>query len=59
MSRSFKHIPDYEAKARKGKASAMVRTKFAPSREQQQMLYELRVASFKARNEEALIKLTF
>lgn len=54
MSRSLRHEPNYERKAKKALQGAKHK-KWLPSREQMQILEELRYEHFKMRNAESLI----
>lgn len=54
MSRSLRHEPNYERKAKKAFQSDKHK-KWLPSREQMQILEELRYEHFKMRNAESLV----
>lgn len=54
MSRSLRHTPDYERKAKKALQGAK-RKKWLPSKEQMETLQELNCAHFKMRNYESLV----
>ena len=54
MSRSLRHEPNYERKAKKALQSTKHK-KWLPSREQMQILEELRYEQFKMRNAESLV----
>ena len=54
MSRSLRHEPNYERKAKKALQSAKHK-KWLPSREQMEILQELRYEHFKMRNSESLV----
>lgn len=54
MSRSLRHEPNYERKAKKA-LQGEKRKLWLPSREQQETLQDLRCAHFKLRNSEGLV----